>query len=56
MTTYRIGSILIKPNEPAIAQILAQAYEESKAKGRLRPMCLCNGDPGYSHVYRQGER
>ncbi len=46
MTTYRIGSILIKPNEPEIAKILAQAYEEFNAKGKLRPMCLCNGEPG----------
>jgi len=36
----------VNPNQPDVASILAQAYEESKAKGKLRPMCLCNGEPG----------
>ncbi len=46
MTTYRIGSILVNPNQPDISKIFAQAYEEFKTKGKLRPMCLCNGEPG----------
>jgi hypothetical protein len=36
----------VNPHQPDISKILAQAYEEFKAKGKLRPMCLCNGEPG----------
>jgi len=47
MTTYRIGSILVRPNQPDISSILAEAYKEIKANGKLRPMCMCNGEPGF---------
>ncbi len=38
--------MLVNPKQADIAKILAQAYAEYKAKGKLRPMCLCNGEPG----------
>ncbi len=41
MTTYRIGSILVHPEQPDCDAILEAAY-----KGKLQPFCMCKGEPG----------
>ncbi len=41
MTTYRIGSILVHPEQPDFDTILEAAY-----KGKLQPFCMCKGEPG----------
>ncbi len=38
---YRIGSILVQPEQPDFASVLAEAY-----RARVRPLCLCKGEPG----------
>ncbi len=41
MTTYRIGSILVHPEQPDLKTILETAY-----KAKLQPFCMCKGEPG----------
>jgi Protein of unknown function (DUF1173) len=42
MTTYRIGSILVHPEQGDFGVVLGEAY-----KANLKPFCMCNGEPGH---------
>lgn len=41
MSRYRIGRILFYPDQPNAGAVLEEAY-----KAKVRPMCLCKGEPG----------
>lgn len=41
MTTYRIGSILVHPDQGDFSVVLGEAY-----KANLKPFCMCKGEPG----------
>jgi hypothetical protein len=42
MTTYRIGSILVHPEQSDFSVVLGDAY-----KANLKPFCMCKGEPGF---------
>ncbi len=51
MTTYRIGSVLVHPEQSDIANLLEAAY-----KAKMQPFCMCKGEPGLPmHIAHIGE-